>query len=92
MRDRLEARILEVVEGQAMTGSPSAIRMLIQMLSASNGTDSSRKTAEGLSTAMVASAGPSARVFSGKKKQRENDAAAAIAADPDLFVTPATRH
>jgi sugar phosphate isomerase/epimerase len=95
MRDRLDARRLEIAATQAMTGSPSAIRIFNQMVETNDRMEATRKIAAGgdrASAAAGAQAKPPEKVAAGKKEQKQTDAAAAIAADPDLFARPATKH
>jgi hypothetical protein len=95
MRDRLEARQIEVAAEAAMTGNPSAMRMFTLLVERNDRMEASRKIAAGSGHASApagASAKPVEKLAAGKKEQRQTDAAAAIAADPDLFAQPATKH
>jgi hypothetical protein len=94
MRDRLDARRLEVAAEKAMTGNPSALRIFNQMIETNDRMEASRRIAAGggATAPAGASAKPLEKVAAGKKEQKQTDAAAAIAADPDLFATPATKH
>lgn len=91
MRDRLDARRLEVAAEAAMTGNPSAMRIFSQMIETNDRMEATRKIAD------RAPAGASARAPEvvekpGKKAEKQTNAAASIALDPDLFGGPATKH
>jgi hypothetical protein len=96
MRDRLEARQIEVAAEAAMTGNPSAMRVFTLLVERNDRMEATRKIAGGGdrdSAPAGASAKPPEKLAApGKKEQKQTDAAAAIAADPDLFARPATKH
>ena len=95
MRDRLDARRLEVAAEQAMTGHPGAIRIFNQMMETNDRMEAARRISgqgDRANAPAGASAKPPEKVAEGKKERKQTDAAAAIAADPDLFAPPATKH
>lgn len=88
MRDRLDARRLEIAAEKAMTGNPSAMRIFTQMIERNDLMEKTRDLA-GKGKASI----PEAQtVAQGKKAQKQTGAAAAIASDPDLFGAGATKH
>jgi predicted transcriptional regulator len=88
MRDRLDARRLEIAAEKAMTGNPSAMRIFTQMIERSDLMERTRDLAGKGKTESEARQ----IVAEGKKAQKRTGAAAAIASDPDLFGTGSTRH
>lgn len=90
MRDRLDARRLEVAAAAALTGNPSAVRIFNQMIETNDRMEATRKIGD-RAPAGASAKPPEVQEASGKKAAKQNGAAAAIAADPDLFGGP-TRH
>ena len=91
MRDRLDAQRLQVAAEKAMTGNPSAIRIFNQMIETNDRMEATRKIGAG-APAGASAKPPEVREAAGKKAAKQTGAAAAIAADPDLFGGPGTRH
>ena len=90
MRDRMDARRLEVAAEKAMTGNPSAIRIFNQMVETNDRMEATRKIGDRAPAGALAKP-PEVIETPGKKAAKQTGAAAAIAADPDLFGGP-TRH
>jgi hypothetical protein len=86
MRDRLDARRLEVAAEKAMTGNPSAIRIFNQMVETNDRMEMTRKIGDRPAARQPEPEAP------GKKVLKQTGAAQAIAQDPDLFGGPATKH
>ena len=86
MRDRLDARRLEVTAQKAFDGNPSAMRLFEAMIERS---DRMGKVSRiGASAPEGPEMAPVERP--GKKLEKQTGAAKAIAADPDLFGKPPT--
>lgn len=88
MRDRLDARRLEVAAESALNGHPGAMRIFNQMIEASDRMEQARRIHERRDPKPV----KAEQLAAGKKVLKQNNASAAIAADPDLFGAPARKH
>lgn len=86
MRDRLDARRLEVAAQKAFDGNPSAMRLFEAMIERSD--RMGKITRINGDTPDRAERAPVERP--GKKLAKQTDAAAAITKDPDLFGGPKT--
>jgi hypothetical protein len=91
MRDRLDARRLEIAAEKAMTGNPSAVRIFNQMIEANDRMEQGRRIANGERAGDAAPRPPAPRA-DGKKAAKKADAAELIKGNPDLFGPAATKH
>jgi DNA invertase Pin-like site-specific DNA recombinase len=91
MRDRLDARRLEVVAEKALSGNPSAMRIFDDMLAKFERMEHGRRIANGERSGDESPRQAATRA-EGKKAARKADAAKLIQSNPDLFGPAGTRH